>query len=580
MDATTPYDATDYAGLARRHWWLVVLTVAAAVLGTALLLQMMGKEYVSTTAVFVHPVHGQDVNVAGGRTTGEINLDTEAQLVRSTAVAATAAHLLHTTMTPAELVDHVSVSVPSNTAVLNILFEAGTPAQAQAGSHAFAQAYLGNRDGSAKSAITTETSALTTKLTQLGAQLGRVDAALVQSPGGSAAHSNQQAIHNSLANQINALSGRLNALVTTTTMAGKIISDASLPAGPSRPDVPLYLGSGAVLGLLLGVLLAVVREKLDRRVRTGRDVLRADVPVLAEMSSRARPRLGDLDLPGSAGGRAFNRLRNEVVAALRSQDRVIVVAGTSAGPAGTLVAANFAAALARAGGEVILVGAAMSTVDGTGTELSGVFGVRGRPGLLDVLTGTADLGRTVQEVPRSPGLRVLVAGEAPNASGVIRPDAVRAVLDELSTGYDHVVVAAPSTATSADAQSLAAIADASLLVVEIGNSRNGDVADAAQQLRRVGATLLGAVVLAHARRPLGRMRRDGARAGPTAGPMAGPTAGPMAGPTAGPMAGRNHRGAARVPSSPAPVTQEAADDTQVLPAGAGKGPAGPRPGGA
>ena len=45
------------------------------------------KVYESHTSVLVQPA-GSDTNVVGGRTRGDINLDTEAQLVRSTAVAA------------------------------------------------------------------------------------------------------------------------------------------------------------------------------------------------------------------------------------------------------------------------------------------------------------------------------------------------------------------------------------------------------------------------------------------------------------------------------------------------------------
>ena len=62
------------------------------------------------------------------------------------------------------------------------------------------------------------------------------------------------------------------------------------------------------------------------------------------------------------------------------------------------------------------------------------------------------------------------------------------------------MIEAPSTATSADAQSLASLADAAILAVELRRTRRPEVADAAEQLRRVGTPLLGAVVLPRLRR--------------------------------------------------------------------------------
>jgi hypothetical protein len=59
----------------------------------------------------------------------------------------------------------------------------------------------------------------------------------------------------------------------------------------------------------------------------------------------------------------------------------------------------------------------------------------------------------------------------------------------------YVVIEAPSTTSSADAQSLASLADAAILAVELRRARRPALLDAAEQLRRVGTPLLGAVVL-------------------------------------------------------------------------------------
>src|SRR4051812_17787057 len=129
-------DLSHYLGVFRRHWWIVL---AAGGLGLALgaaYTQTVPKVYESSTSVLVQAVSG-DTDASGGRTKGTINLDTEAQLVVSGAVAVKAATLLRSPVSPLVLAHDVAVEVPANTTVLVIRFQSNDPQAAQAGSHAF-----------------------------------------------------------------------------------------------------------------------------------------------------------------------------------------------------------------------------------------------------------------------------------------------------------------------------------------------------------------------------------------------------------------------------------------------------------
>ncbi|MCW6005512.1 lipopolysaccharide biosynthesis protein [Micromonospora sp. CPCC 205371] len=490
-----PTDISDYFVMLRRHWWVVLLLVGIGIGGALLYTTAQPKLYESSTSVLVQPA-GQDTNVVGGRTKGDINLDTEAQLVRSTAVAAGAAELMRATTVPDELARNVTVEVPANTAVLVITYGAGDPAAARAGSHAFAEAYLRNREESAKADIDAQITALNAKVKQLSSSLTQINSRLARLPDSSPQRPNLESQRSTTQNQLNNLSGKLNDLTTATVTGGKIISDARLPEAPSKPDRVLNLATGAMLGLLLGLGVALARERLDRRVRTAGDVARGSrVPVLAELGQEEEPRFDDVFQPYAAGGRTFNRLRNEVVASLGPDDKVVVVAGASRGLASTLVAANLAAALARTGSDVILVGAHQPESVTDTAPLASIFGVAPTPGLSDVLAGRVGLAEAVQPAPRIPSLRVVTTGGTASAAGLMQSQGLRDALDLLSTRPGYVVIEAPSTASSADAQSLASFADAAIIAVERRRTRRPEVTDAAEQLRRVGTPLLGAVVL-------------------------------------------------------------------------------------
>ncbi|GAA2596009.1 hypothetical protein GCM10010399_28260 [Dactylosporangium fulvum] len=533
MDANRPHSAesdspgVDLLGMARRHWWLVLILMVAGVAGAAQFTSMQTKVYESATSVLVSPIgNGQDANSTSGRTKGDINLDNEAQLVTSTTVATDAAALMRSTLPPDVLVGNVRVEVPPNTTFLVITYSAGDPGVAQAGSHAFAEAYLRNREESAKAEVAARIAILNDKISQLNAGLTQINNKLATLRPNDPNRPNLESQRSTATSQINTLAGQLNQLLTTTVSAGKITRDADLPSSPAKPNRLLNLASGAMIGLLLGVGAAMLRERLDQRVRRAGDLpRRVDVAVLAAIPGRVKPRLDDVFAPFGAGGRIFNRLRNEVLASIPAPaggdarvalaGQVVVVAGASRGAVSTVVAANLAAAFARTGAETVLVCAHLpdSLVDTA--SINRMLGVRAVPGLSDVLAGRFSLSSATQRAPRHPNLSVVTTGGTASAGGLLQSQALRDTLATLRERAAYVVVEAPSTATSADAQSLASLADAAIVAVELRRTRNTEIVDAADQLRRVGTPLLGAVVLPRLSAPRAGDEREQAPEEPT-----------------------------------------------------------------
>ncbi len=486
VEPTHSYDLNDYLAMARRHWWIVVLALIIGGAAGVEYNRRLPREYVSMASVIVYPA-GQDANVAGGRTRGEINLDTEAQLVRSTSVVMRAAQLLN--LKEDDLAAGVSVEVPANTSVLQIKFTAPTPSDAQAGARAFAESYLRNREENAKATIAAQTEALQEKVSDLTDELAEISRQQTDISRTSGTFANLESRRETVLGQISQLTNKINQLATETVSGGVIIRDARRPGRPIKPHTPINVAAGALLGLLAGIGLSSIRERLDRRVRTAAEVgARCGIPVLGEITDRVVP-TDDVYPPFGDGGRAFNRLRNEVVAALEPGEQVVVVAGASRGPAATHVAANLAAALARTGTNVVLVGAHPPDC------LARLLGVAPTPGVSDVLAGKAGLGEATQRAARNPTLRVITVGGTGSAAGLWQSQALRDMLYMLRANVDYVVIEAPSTSAGADAQSLASLADAAIIAIELRRTRRPDIVDAAEQLRRVGTGLLGAVVM-------------------------------------------------------------------------------------
>ena len=192
-----------------------------------------------------------------------------------------------------------------------------------------------------------------------------------------------------------------------------------------------------------------------------------------------------------------------------------MVTGASRGSASTLVAANLAAALARTGSDVVLIGAHLpdSVVDSA--PLARMLNVSAMPGLSDLLAGRVGLTRAMQRSPRIPSLRVITTGGAATAAGLMQSQRLRDTLEALRRQAGYIIIEAPSTSSSADAQSLASLADAAILAVELRKARRPALLDAAEQLRRVGTAAARCRRAAAAHRCARRRRtRTGRGSGP------------------------------------------------------------------
>jgi capsular polysaccharide biosynthesis protein len=516
----------DYSLLLRRQWWVVVAALAVT-LGLAFAYTAVASpEYTSTTSVLVTPIASPSDTASNPRSASTINMDTEAQIITSTEVVTSAAQALGYAGGAQELAGRVTITVPPNTEILDISYAGPTASEARRGAEAFAAAYLANRESSAKSDVEAEQSSIQARINDVNARLVTATGAAAAQPPNSAARAYNEAQASSLNNQLSGLSTELNALKAFTVSPGKVITKASLPTSPSSPKLMLSLAAGALLGLLGGVGLAVLRERSDRYVRRASDVhRRADIPLLAEMPGSMA--LDHVVLAGAASpeGRSYSRLRNVVTAGAKRDSRVVLVAGVSghAGP----VAANLAASLARSGNETVLVCGDVHAE--TEAEL---LGGSSRTGLAEVLAGRATAGEALRSFPALRELRVLgPGGDRDLAAELLQTSGPSALLADLLEAATWVVIEAPATTIGADAQTLARFSDLAVLVVQINGTAVQEVFDARAQFESMGTPVLGAVVVPPQPKERGRGRTAGivpVRTKPPVAVTVGATASPPA----------------------------------------------------
>jgi len=204
----------DYAGVLRRRWWLIL---ALAVVGTLVSIgyfKVSHKVYIATASVYVTANGGTANQVAGGRTTGTVNLDTEAQVVQSATVAQAAAKLMHATETLPQLIKRVSVTVPANSQVLSISCQASSATGAASCAQSFAQAFLSYTSSSTSASANSQISALQSKISALESASAKLTVEVGSLPDNSPQRAAAQEQLNSDQGQLSSLNSQVAQLTT------------------------------------------------------------------------------------------------------------------------------------------------------------------------------------------------------------------------------------------------------------------------------------------------------------------------------------------------------------------------------
>jgi len=305
-----------------------------------------------------------------------------------------------------------------------------------------------------------------------------------------------------------------------------VLDAALLPGGPISPRVSLNLALALVIGLLLGVGLAVVLEFMDRTIKTQDDIEALGLSFLGIVPSidtstthgggyyekgghrksahGKRRKLVALegeapidydryvhDHPKSQVAESLRSIRTNLLFMATDRElKRLLVTSPSPQEGKTTVAANLAIVMAQSGSRVLLVDTDMRR-----PRVHKAFGIeRPRTGLSTMVLGESDAAATIRQTV-VPNLDVLVCGPTPpNPSELIHTEAFQRVIDDVSARYDRVIFDSPPIGVVTDAAILSKLVDGTVLICKSLHTTRDAAKHAVGVLRDIDAVILGAVL--------------------------------------------------------------------------------------
>lgn len=425
-----------YIRVLRARWRLVAVAFVLAVLGALGASLLTTPLYAASTQLFVSTTGTSDAAAAyQGNLFSQQRVTSYAQLITGQEVAQRVVDAQQLPITAAQLASEVSAKVVLNTVLLEVTVTDRSPAQARD---------LAN-------AVSGQFTQLVTKL---------------ETPQGA----------------------------TVAPVRVSVVETAQLPVAPVVPNTTRNVALGGLIGLMLGLGLALLRDRLDNTVKdraeageaAGAAVIGA-VPFDADLPKRPLVPFGE---GHSSSAEAYRQLRTNLqFLDVDNPPKTLVITSAVPGEGKTTTALNLAMVLAESGNRVALVEGDLRR-----PRITRYLQLIENVGITNVLAGSVDLDDVLQPTV-SPRVTVLASGpHPPNPSELLGSSNMRALLDELRTRYDYVVIDAPPLLPVTDAAVLTTVADGAILVARHGHTKREQLSRAAANLRAIDATVLGTII--------------------------------------------------------------------------------------
>jgi capsular exopolysaccharide synthesis family protein len=241
--------------------------------------------------------------------------------------------------------------------------------------------------------------------------------------------------------------------------------------GPVSPDRPRIMLFGVIIGLILGVAFAFLRNYFDKTIKSPDEIenkggsLLSWIPNIENIGNKTGVESEFVVYlrPTSAVSESFKALRTRIqFSKLQSRPlQTILITSSIPSEGKTLVSVNLAGSFAQAGKKVLLL-----DCDLRKPKVHTFFKEERYPGVSDYLFKNVEFKDIVRETGLE-NLQFITSGTIPpNPSELLGSVQMREFLDFLKERYDYIVIDSPPLITVTDSEILFNITDGAVLIAQ------------------------------------------------------------------------------------------------------------------
>lgn len=490
-------DLRRYLALIIHWWWLILLTTFLAATVSYLISRQMTPIYRASTMILINEATSGQAADYSSLLTSERLASTYARIITTRPVLEMVIYRLGLTLTPNQLASMVTVTPVRDTQLVVITVESTNPGLSGAVANALYLVFSEQIQETQSSRYSASKESLRVQMTETENEIAELRQAI--------ATANDPSEIDRLETRFNQYRQiYANLLVSyeqirtaeAQTLSNVVqLEKAIAPTSPIKPRTMQNTFIGAIIGLAISIGGIFLADALDDTVKSPDEITRRlRLPIMGAITRYEEPEDGQLITcaqPRSPIAETFRALRTNVqYASIDHPIRTLIVTSPAPSDGKTTIAANLANVIAQSGARVTVVDADLHR-----PRAHHVFKVDPRPGLSNLfIKNNLHLNGSRQPTVTD-SLHVIAAGELPpNPSELLGSKKMREIIDAILAESDMVFIDTPPILSVTDAVVLAPMVDGVLIVVRPGVTKMAALKTSVEQLRYVGANLVGIVL--------------------------------------------------------------------------------------